>query len=655
MKYIYEYNITSYLNINHQAHIIKTNELDITLIQFLDKKGIILPRFCYHEALSIAGNCRMCLIEVVGSTKPVIACATPLGEGMEILTNSPLIKKARESVLEFLLINHPLDCPICDQAGERDLQDQTLLFGSDRGRFEEIKRSVSDKNFGCFIKTIMTRCIHCTRCVRFMEEIIMEPMIGMFGRGKNSEISIYNNNNIINNLSGNVIDLCPVGALTSKPYAFTARPWELNSIESIDIIDSLNSNIIVYIKNNTIMRILPKVNPEINTFWISDMVRFMYDNFKYSRLLFPMLKDNKTDTFFSCSWHIVLQILLNYINNKILFVSGKNEDIETTFLLKIIADCFGNNILIEGIKNRNTISTITNNQIIMSFISSTNNILTNTNTLYIINQLFLYNTIPVLWYNLLKNNSNNILHIGSCNNKNILHIGISNINANLLYSGRCFFGQKLFNYSNVYNYNNINTIVENNFIKNINVLTNVGEMSMNYIGLSYNNDYDNNNDTNVIYLINTLNELSNYNDNKYKLIIYQGSHLSLDATKANILLPTANFVEDSFLYLNIQGYFQRTSKSINLTNDVKTNKSLLISLINLLNLNVSLVSYFNFLQGKLLNIQFKFKLNYKNNILNGLNIEYSKELYNIFCLSSKFIINNVKIKKNENSFFFRNI
>jgi len=289
IKPLYKHNTFSYLNINHQAYIIEPQELDITLIQFLDKKNILLPRFCYHESLSVAGNCRMCLVEVVGSIKPLIACATPLLEGMEVLTNSSLVKKARESVLEFLLINHPLDCPICDQAGECDLQDQTLLFGSDRGRFEEQKRGVSDKNFGYFIKTVMTRCIHCTRCVRFMEEIAQKPLIGMFGRGKQSEISIYTNKGIEHNLSGNLIDVCPVGALTSKPYAFTARPWELINVESIDILDSLNSNIIISIKNNNIMRILPKINPEINGFWISNVIRFIYDSIKINKFIYRKL------------------------------------------------------------------------------------------------------------------------------------------------------------------------------------------------------------------------------------------------------------------------------------------------------------------------------------------------------------------------------
>jgi NADH dehydrogenase (ubiquinone) Fe-S protein 1 len=252
-----------------------------------------VPRFCYHERLSIAGNCRMCLVEIEKTPKPVASCAMPLMEGMKIYTDTPLVKKAREAVLEFLLLNHPLDCPICDQGGECDLQDQTLIFGSDRSRFYEAKRTVEDKNYGPLVKTIMTRCIHCTRCVRFATEIAGVEDLGATGRGNETEIGTYIGNTMKSELSGNVIDLCPVGALTSKPYAFTSRPWEIKSSNSIDVSDGLGSNIRVDFKGTEILRILPRLNENINEEWISDKARFSYDGLKENRVHSPCQTINK--------------------------------------------------------------------------------------------------------------------------------------------------------------------------------------------------------------------------------------------------------------------------------------------------------------------------------------------------------------------------
>ena len=258
-----------------------------SIIQFCDLLYIIIPRFCYHEKLAIAGNCRMCLIELNNGIKPVIACATNLGVGMDISLDSLLVKKVRENVLEFLLINHPLDCPICDQGGECDLQDQTLMYGSDRGRFKEMKRSVEDKELGPVVKTIMTRCIHCTRCIRFSEEVLGVRDLGVIGRGSNMEIKMNNLFFLDSELSGNIVDICPVGALTSKPFAFTARPWELKGIETIDLLDSLHSNIRVDIKGNRILRILPRLNQRLNEDWISDFTRFSYESVQRFRIKYP--------------------------------------------------------------------------------------------------------------------------------------------------------------------------------------------------------------------------------------------------------------------------------------------------------------------------------------------------------------------------------
>jgi len=270
--------------VNNIELFVKPNS---TVLEACETVGIEIPRFCYHEALSIAGNCRMCLVEVEKSPKPVVSCAMPVMAGMKIFTNTPLVKKAREGVLEFLLLNHPLDCPICDQGGECDLQDQAMLFGNDRSRFYSFKRSVEDKNVGPLIKTIMTRCIHCTRCVRFAAEIAGVEDLGTTSRGTHTEIGTYIEKVFQSELSGNIVDLCPVGALTSKPYAFTSRPWELKIAESIDVNDAIGSNIRIDFKETEIMRILPRFNQEINSEWISNKTRFSFDGLKHNRLVKP--------------------------------------------------------------------------------------------------------------------------------------------------------------------------------------------------------------------------------------------------------------------------------------------------------------------------------------------------------------------------------
>ncbi len=272
----------------------------ITLIQACEEAGVEIPRFCYHERLSIAGNCRMCLVEVAGMPKPAASCAMGVndlrpgknGEPPEIKTNSEMVKKAREGVMEFLLINHPLDCPICDQGGECDLQDQAMAYGVDAARFALNKRAVEDKNIGPLIKTEMTRCIHCTRCVRFMTEVAGVEELGAIGRGEDMEITTYLEHGMTSELSGNVIDLCPVGALTSKPYAFSARPWELRKTESIDVMDAVGSNIRIDTRGSEVMRVMPRNNDAVNEEWISDKSRFIWDGLRTQRLDQPYLRKN---------------------------------------------------------------------------------------------------------------------------------------------------------------------------------------------------------------------------------------------------------------------------------------------------------------------------------------------------------------------------
>tara|TARA_A100001015_G_scaffold79004_1_gene87663 strand:- start:445 stop:2445 length:2001 start_codon:yes stop_codon:yes gene_type:complete len=285
--------------------VIDDNEIEVdsamTLIQACEQAGIEVPRFCYHERLTIAGNCRMCLVEVVGGPpKPTASCAMqvrdlrpgPEGQPPVIKTNSPMVKKAREGVMEFLLINHPLDCPICDQGGECDLQDQAMAYGLDFSRFREAKRASTDLDLGPLVETHMTRCISCTRCVRFTTEVAGITQMGQTGRGEDSEITSYLGETLNSNLQGNIIDLCPVGALTSKPYAFTARPWELTKTETIDVMDALGSNIRVDTKGREVMRILPRNHDEVNAEWISDKTRFVWDGLRRQRLDQPYLREN---------------------------------------------------------------------------------------------------------------------------------------------------------------------------------------------------------------------------------------------------------------------------------------------------------------------------------------------------------------------------
>ena len=314
----------------------------MTLIQACEQVGIEVPRFCYHERLSIAGNCRMCLVEVVGGPpKPAASCAMqvrdlppgPEGQPPVVKTNSPMVKKAREGVMEFLLINHPLDCPICDQGGECDLQDQAMAYGVDFSRYREPKRATEDLDLGPLVETHMTRCISCTRCVRFTTEVAGQHVMGQTGRGEDAEITTYLGSLIDSNLSGNIIDLCPVGALVSKPYAFTARPWELSKTESIDVMDALGSNIRVDTKGREVMRFLPRNHDGVNEEWISDKTRFVWDGLRRQRLDTPYIREN--GKLRKASWHEALNAAATAMKGKKLAgLVGDLSSVEAAFALK---------------------------------------------------------------------------------------------------------------------------------------------------------------------------------------------------------------------------------------------------------------------------------------------------------------------------------
>ncbi len=324
---------------------------EYTLMQACEEAaGAEIPRFCYHERLSVAGNCRMCLVEWVGAPKPQASCALQVkdlrpnrdGTPANIRTNSETVKKAREGVMEFLLINHPLDCPICDQGGECDLQDQAMAYGRDTSRFEENKRAVDDKFMGPLVNTIMTRCIQCTRCVRFVTEVAGVEEIGLASRGEDAEITTYLEQSLTSELSGNVIDLCPVGALTSKPYAFNARPWELESVESVDVMDAVGSNIRIDSKSDQVLRIMPVINEAVNEEWISDKTRFVWDGLTRQRLDRPYIREN--GKLRAAGWDEALALAAEKLKGdpaRIAAIAGDLMDAEAMKALKDLMDNLG--------------------------------------------------------------------------------------------------------------------------------------------------------------------------------------------------------------------------------------------------------------------------------------------------------------------------
>jgi NADH-quinone oxidoreductase subunit G len=343
--------------------IVDGKEIDVppeyTLLQACEAAGAEIPRFCYHERLSIAGNCRMCLVEVKGGPKPVASCAWgvrdcrpgPKGEPPEISTRSAMVKKAREGVMEFLLINHPLDCPICDQGGECDLQDQAMGYGVDTSRFAENKRAVEDKYLGALVKTSMNRCIQCTRCVRFSAEVCGAPEMGATGRGEDMEITTYLEHALTSELQGNLVDICPVGALTSKPYAFAARPWELGKTQSVDVMDGVGSAIRVDTRGREVMRILPRLNEAVNEEWISDKARHVVDGLRTQRLDRPYIREN--GKLRAASWTETFSMIaarMGRIDGKrIGAIAGDLSGVEEMFALKeLLAKCGSSNLAVQG-------------------------------------------------------------------------------------------------------------------------------------------------------------------------------------------------------------------------------------------------------------------------------------------------------------------
>ncbi len=344
---------------------INGSEIDVqpgtSILQAAEMLGYEIPRFCYHDRLTVPANCRMCLVEVKGAPKPVASCAMACGDNMEVTTDSAMVKRARQGVMEMLLINHPLDCPICDQGGECDLQDQAVGYGYDRSRYDENKRAVKDKNIGPLIKTVMTRCIHCTRCVRFGEEIGGVAELGLLNRGEDVEIGTFIEKSVSTELSGNMIDICPVGALTSKPYAFQARPWELRKTESIDVMDAVGSNIRVDARGNEVMRILPRVHEGVNEEWISDRTRFAYDGLKRQRLDRVFVRDDVTKRLRPSSWEeaftVITKKLQGLAPEQVAGMTGDLCALEDMYAMKQFFESQGYVGRVNGLMNGLTIDT----------------------------------------------------------------------------------------------------------------------------------------------------------------------------------------------------------------------------------------------------------------------------------------------------------
>ena len=566
----------------------------LAIIQACEIAGVEVPRFCYHEKLSIAGNCRMCLVDVEDSRglspKPVASCAMQVSEGLKIYTKSERVKNAQEGALEFLLMNHPLDCPICDQGGECDLQDQSMAFGYGSSRFDGDKRAVESKDMGPFIKTEMTRCIHCTRCVRFSSEISGNDEIGSIGRGHDMEITTYLNQAVESELSGNVIDLCPVGALTSKPYAFSARPWELNKTETIDIMDAMGSNIRIDSKGLRVMRVLPRLNEDINEEWITDKTRFFWDGLNNQRIDKPY---KRVDGILKpTSWKSALELAKEKISNskseKISALSGDLVDIESVYALKKLMKKIGS----DNFDCRQDGSRISGPPERWLFNSTFNGIEDSDGCLIIGSDI--RKEAPLLNSRLLRKSRDDEYKIGVIGFNNDLTFDFNFLGENpsivedILIGNNNFcndlssmkkplmiLGQGALIGKGAQNFQNIciELAYKFNFINNdwngFNVLhsaaSRAGAMSIGFfpsgkgmITEEIISNY-NNKKLDLLYLLGA-DEL-NLEKNDDCFVIYQGHHGDIGAQIADLVFPAAAFCEQNGLYMNTEGRVQESIRS----------------------------------------------------------------------------------------------
>jgi len=565
-------------------------EEGMTVLQACELAGAEIPRFCYHERLSIAGNCRMCLVEMEKSAKPIASCAMPASDGMKIKTNTPFVEKARNGVMEFLLANHPLDCPVCDQGGECDLQDQSLFYGKDISRYKENKRHVKEKQMGPLIKTQMTRCIHCTRCIRFATEVAGIPELGAIGRGEDMEITTYLEKSMESELSANVIDLCPVGALTSKPYAFEARPWELKKTETIDVMDAVGSNIRVDSYGWEVKRVLPRVNDDINEEWISDKTRFACDGLLKQRLDTPYIRIN--GRLQKSTWEKALSVLVSKIKsfkpNEIGGLVGDLADLEMIYTFKLFFEkCIGSknfecrqnkiylnpqdrinyifNSSINGIEDSDLILLVGANPRLEATILNAR-----IRKSYLKKNLKVYSigdpgdlTYP---YENIGTNSGLIRDIVNGNHK--MYNKIKSSKKPIIIIGESALQEK----AGEYIFETLkNFLFKNNLITKdwnaLNILTQqasrVGAIDL---GAYLINEKDNfsffknleNDNFKLLYLLGA----DNFNfEKKNKFIVYQGTHGDKGAEIADIILPGAAYTEKNGLFINLEGKLQSAYKA----------------------------------------------------------------------------------------------
>ncbi len=621
-------------------------EEGMTVLQACELAGEEIPRFCYHERLSIAGNCRMCLVEMEKSPKPIASCAMPAAEGMKIKTNTSFVDKARKGVMEFLLANHPLDCPVCDQGGECDLQDQSLFYGLDNSRYTENKRQVKEKYMGPLIKTQMTRCIHCTRCVRFATEVAGIPELGAIGRGEDMEITTYLEKSMESELSANVIDLCPVGALTSKPYAFEARPWDLKKTETIDVMDAVGSNIRVDTYGWEVKRVLPRVNEDINEEWISDKTRYACDGLLKQRLDTPYIREN--GRLQKSSWEKTLKLITNKLKlfnpNEVAGLVGDLADLEMIYSFKSFFEtCIGSkniecrqdriyinpferinyifNSSINGIENADLILLVGTNPRLEATILNAR-----IRKAYTKNKTKIYSigdpgdlTYP---YQNIGSNTSIIRDIASGSHnfsnsikkakKPMIIIGDSALQGE---SGKYVF-ETLKNF-----------LFQNKFIKKewnaLNILTQqasrVGAIDL---GVHSINDTENfsffdkldNDNFKFMYLLGA----DNINfDKKDKFIVYQGSHGDKGAEIADIILPGAAYTEKDGLFVNLEGRLQSAYKASYPPGDAREDWIIFKNLANILK---KPLGYNNAKQlRELINKEIKSKINNEYTKINKVN------------------------------------
>ncbi len=659
---------------------LKVNDIEVeveeglTVLQACEKAGVEIPRFCYHEKLSIAGNCRMCLVEMEKSPKPIASCAMPAAEGMVIKTNTPKIEKSRKGVMEFLLANHPLDCPVCDQGGECDLQDQSMFYGIDKSRFKENKRAVPDKNMGPLIKTQMTRCIHCTRCIRFATEIAGVPELGAIGRGEDMQITTYLEKSIQSELSGNVIDLCPVGALTSKPYVFEARPWELKKTETIDVMDAVGSNIRVDTYDWEVKRVLPVINEDINEEWISDKTRYACDGLLNQRLDTPYIKYN--NKYEKASWDEVFKIIKSKIQNtdkdKIAGFVGDLINMEASYIFKEFLErtidtknyeSRSSDMFIDSSKRENYLFNSTINGIEESdfiLLIGTNPRFEATMLNARIRKAYLKNKVKIVSlndvgdltypYQSLDGKTQTIKDIFE--NKNALSKDIIDSQKPLIIFGESFLKSKSaeFLFSSFKNF-----LLNNNKFTNdwspFNFLPSdaatVGNLDLDVIDKK--NELLKKLNENKFDLVFLMGQDNLKFDKKNEFIIYVGSHGDNGAELADIILPGAAYTEQSGHYTNLEGKLQKAYKASYPPGDAKEDWEIINNLAELMNnrklfndkdeLESSMFNYINLKKEKQENLS-----NTKVDLMNFedeiLKITY-KDYYfsNVIARSSKTMLN----------------